>query len=290
METSLKVTAGAGPEVTPPPGPIFSPTEQIVWALLQVDPRLTRRTEQPRLRRLARLLDQSEDALLIALERIRAWAHEGRLDPSVFKTRHKYPPPARRAAIALAEILAQCGGQRLDAAAARDRIAGLVDAIGHPRISGEVQAASIVIPSLPNLGAPVAPVTPWPSEARDMLGIRAFSLRLSPAKARLLALIHLDPRLTRHLHSDRLRMLMELFDPAMEMIDVEKRIGAWRSLQREDPILAHCFGHYPVESPCRSDCEKIVDQLGSLCGWNSLSPDAIRIRRRRALMLLGHLN
>lgn len=290
MDTSLQLTPGAGPEASSSTGPQLSPTEQIVWALLQVDPRLTRRTEQPRLRRLARLLDQSEDALLIALERIRAWAHEGRLDPSVFKTRHKYPPPARRAAIALAEILAQCGGQRLDVAAARDRIAGLVDAIGHPRISGEVQAASIVIPSLPNLGAPVAPVTPWPSEARDMLGIRAFSLRLSPGKARVLALIRLDPRLIRHLHSDRLRMLVELFDPAMEEMDIAQKIHSWQQKRHDDPLLRTFFDRYPEEDPPRDDCERIVDNLGALCGWHSLSPDAVLIRRKRALMLLGHPN
>lgn len=290
METSLKVTAGAGPEVTPPPGPTFSPTEHLVWALLHLDPRLTRRTEQPRLRRLARLLDQSEEAFLIALERMRAWTFEGRLDPAVFKTRLKFPPAVRPAAIALAEILAQCGGQRLDVAAARDRIADLVDAIGHPRISGEVHAASIVVPSLPNLGPPVTPVTPWPSEARELLGLSQFSLRLSPGKARVLALIRLDPRLIRHLHSDRLRMLMELFDPEMHEMDIIKKIHSWRLQKQNDPLLAAFFGHYPDEDPARGDCERIINHLGSLCGWNSLSPDAIKIRRRRALMLLGHPN
>lgn len=123
-----------------------------------------------------------------------------------------------------------------------------------------------------------------------MLGLSQFSLRLSPGKARVLALIHLDPRLTRHLHSDRLRMLMELFDPAMEMIDVEKKLHAWRPRRHEDPILAQCFDHYPSEGPRRCDSETLVGRLGSLCGWNSLTPDAVRIRRQRALMLLGHLN
>lgn len=297
MDASVEVTAQQGLEVTGPSdhevtgheGPRLSHVEQVVWSLLQLDPRLTRRTDQARLRRLARLLDQSPEEVLIALERLRTLARQERVDPSAFKSRYHYPPPAQRAAKALAEIFAQCGGGRVEGAAARGRLADLLDALGHAPLVAEAHASAVSLPSLPNLGPPTVPIKPWPSDARSALGVGAFTMPLSPAKARLLALLHLDPRLTRHLHNDRLRLLLELFDPAMEQVAIKGNIDAWRACQDRDPFLKRIFSQSAEDDPARSDAERLVKHLGPLCGWGTLTAEALRIRHHRALMLFGHL-
>lgn len=287
METSLKSTPPSGGAVPALQEPHLSPTEHLVWALLHLDPRLTRRTEQPRLRRLARLLDQSEEAFLIALERIRAWTFEGRLDPAVFKTRLKSPPPARRAAIALAELLAQCGGARLPSITARRKLAELMGTIGYSAMIAEPHAYAVEFPSLPNLGPPATPST-WPRDARSCLGLGNCTLKLSPGKMRVLALLRLDPRLSHPYHADRLLLLMIQFDPGMEPDAIARKVKAWRMNQSKDPVLLEIFGHRSLDDPPLSEVEPLVDSLGFLCGWNLLPPDARLTRRHRALLLLGH--
>jgi hypothetical protein len=105
----------------------------------------------------------------------------------------------------------------------------------------------------------------------------------------VLTLIELDPRLTYDKQRWRLRELAKVFHPRLGHEKVGRSLGRLKEMNREGALITPAFAPQTREDPELKHSVEVIDALGRRCGWVEKSADEVRIRRVRALRLLGHV-
>lgn len=270
--------------------------EQLVLGMINVDPRLTRPKELPRLRRqmetLYPVLRSAEVGPL--LDGLRQRHDAGEFKARGFEQIVDGNPDARQAAKALGELMAQCGWGHPKHLPFEPRLAQLLWGVGHSHPTAAVYAATVRVRGLhPQPDLPSYPLDRAPRPRNDQelaaLGLAPCSAALKASELRILALIHLDPRLTNTDHWERLALLVELFDHNVDDHWLPRIFGRLRKLKTDGALVTPAFDPTDDDAdPALSQADRVVAALGDISGWLNLNPDDARMRRIRALRLLGH--